>query len=89
MAKRASKKTPPHFWNHRVVRHRVQRSESLSGFSLAIHEAHYESKKSKTKPGSITESPVGVWGENKTELRATLKRMLKALDKPILKYDDF
>lgn len=89
MSKRTSKKHPEYFWNHRVVRHKAQLSESETGFSLALHEAHYESKKSKTKPGSITVDPVAVWGRSKSELRLVLTQMLKALDKPVLNHDDF
>lgn len=89
MSKRTSKKLPEYFWNHRIVRHKVHRSESVTESSLAIHEAHYTAKKSKTKPVSITVDPVGVWGQDKKELRKVLKQMLKALDKPILDHDDF
>jgi len=89
MPKRVNKKLPAYFWNHRVIRHKAQLSESETGYSLALHEAHYESKKSKTKPRTITTDPVGVWGRNKEELRKVLKQMLKALDKPILNHDDF
>ncbi len=87
MAKR--KKVPEHFWNHRVVRQTVARSEAESETSLAIHEAHYTAKKSKTVPELITVDPVGVWGENKKELKDTLKRMMRSLDKPVLEYTKF
>lgn len=82
-------KFPEHFWNHRVVRQTVARSETESETSLAIHEAHYTASKSKKVPELITMDPVGVWGETKAELKSTLKRMLKSLDKPVLEYTKY
>jgi hypothetical protein len=68
-------------WNHRVIRRKNERGEWLS-----IHEAYYSRRSTKT-PHSITMEGVSVVGENIEELRETLQRMLRSLDKPILDYD--
>jgi hypothetical protein len=67
-------------WNHRVVR-RVYKYE----IEYSIHEAYYGLNKDD-KPSITTES-IAPYGESMAELRETLQRMLKALDKPVLDYE--
>lgn len=61
-------------WNYRVI---------MDGIGLSIHEVYYH------KDGSIsmTVDPVTPWGLDKKELKKSLRRMVKALDKPILDED--
>lgn len=76
MTKKNSK-LPEFYWNNRVVQY--------PDGTFAIHEAHYD-QVSKRQPHSITLDAVGVYGDDKKQLRETLERMLRALDKPALKY---
>lgn len=70
-------------WNHRVVRTVSRDGEVL----LALHEAFYA--EGAEVPESITEEPVAVLGDDISGLRWTLENMLRALEKPILSYDDY
>lgn len=63
-------------WNHRVVK---------TGRYYGIHEVFYLNN----EPDMITESPVAAAEEDVEELRETLTLMLKALDEPVLDYEDF
>jgi len=67
-------------WNHRVVK-RIYPMDTMYG----IHETYYEDDDSVM---GITENPTPVVGESVEELRETLERMLKALDEPVLNYDE-
>jgi hypothetical protein len=49
-----------------------------------IHEVYYAER--SDQPTSATEDAVGVCGGSIAELRETLTRMLRALDKPILEW---
>lgn len=63
-------------WNHRVVQ-----SKTGDYISFGIHEVFYNDD------GSIhayTEEPISVCNESLKELRETLERMLRCLDKPVL-----
>lgn len=77
-----------HTWNHRVVK-----QAHPWGWSYGIHECHYEDHSFHaftTEPtpalacletgADETDDPV----EAKRQLRETLERMLKALDKPVV-----
>lgn len=68
-------------WNYRVVK-RLENGE----WTYSIHETYYSAQK---KEEAITESPVQVSAETLADLRWVLERMLQALDKPLLNYDDF
>ena len=57
------------------------------GEFYSIHEAYYN--KGNDKARSITETSVLPVGEDVKELRWILERMLEALDKPVLDYEDF
>lgn len=68
-------------WNHRVVK-RIYPEPSGETF-YQIHEAYYGLE---DKP-LITTEPKALVGESIDELRETLQRMLRALDKPVLDYE--
>ena len=62
-------------WNYRVLRY--------SDGTLGIHEVFYEGGKA----WGCTESPVGVVGDDESELRGELLNMLYSTAQPILDYD--
>lgn len=62
-------------WNHRVYKY--------EDGSLGIHEAYFYDNE---EPSSHTVDPIPVIGDDIEELRVTLERMLRALEKPILEY---
>lgn len=68
-------------WNYRIVKH-VGRFDEY----YQIHEAYYDKG---DKAHSITRDATKPIGDTVTELKADLKAMLKAFDKPVLNYDDF
>lgn len=70
-------------WNHRVMIHRHDNDETY----YAIHEVYYGVDGADSV--SWTDNPVAPYGETIEELRETLERMLKALDKPILEYSKY
>jgi hypothetical protein len=65
-------------WNYRVLEHE-------EGF--AIHDVFYNKN---NKPESYGTDPVYLgWYDNCEDLKSDLNLILKALDKPVLKYSDF
>ena len=75
-------------WNYRVVSRPFPYSPD-TGREYGIHEAYYND--GETEPHSITTDAVEVCcdeEEGVEVLREILKRMLKALDKPIVRYED-
>jgi hypothetical protein len=63
-------------WNHRVIKRTIGDSESFG-----IHEVYYNDD------GSVegcTIDPVAVDCDTLDDLRETLERMLRCLDKPVL-----
>ena len=70
-------------WNHRVVKRTYPEPSGETFYQ--IHEAYYGLNGSG-KP-SITVDPMYAIGESVDELRETLQRMLRALDKPVLDYE--
>ena len=72
-------------WNHRVVK-RTYVTETIYG----IHEVYYEDG----KPTMVTAEPVAIQctgddGEPIEVLREALERATRALEHPILNYEDF
>lgn len=67
-------------WNHRVVRRGYPNGEHL----YEIHEVYYDSE---GKIEFMTEDPIDPVGDNLEELRVTLERMTRCLDKPVLDYE--
>jgi hypothetical protein len=68
-------------WNHRVVK-RIVREFDQDVEWVGIHEVFYSSA-DESDPG-WTEEPISVEGETVDELRETLERMFRALDRPII-----
>jgi len=72
-------------WNHRVMRHNAGTEDEY----FAIHEVYYDLKDDDGKKETVwTKDPVRVSGETVEELRETLERMLRALDTPVMEYND-
>jgi len=72
-------------WNYRVL------AREYKGFNevdviFEIHEVYYNDE---GVPDMCTEDAIAVDGDNLAELSNTLKRMRKALKRPILNYADF
>jgi hypothetical protein len=68
-------------WNHRVVR-QIRDGETFYG----IHEVFYGLP--DESDAGWTEDPISPVGETVEELRETLERMMRALDKPVILDDD-
>jgi urate oxidase len=66
-------------WNYRVMKQVFDGDDFLQ-----IHEVYYDKKNKK----SWTVNGVTVAGESIEELRDVLNKMLEALDKEILDYED-
>jgi hypothetical protein len=72
-------------WNHRVVRHHTKNIMGDPDVGYAIHEVYYDDD------GSIrgmTQDAVSPYGDTPEELKDDLERMLEAISKPILDFDD-
>lgn len=74
-------------WNHRVVRRIEKREAGEDEVMYYIHEVHYPEV--GAKPEFITTDPIVICGEDVDSLRWTLEKILKALDSPVLNYEDF
>lgn len=81
-----------YYWNHRVIKKRIKRL-ARPGFDTVygIHEVHYDDG----IPGSLTMEPISVCTcdirshkEGIKALRWTLLKMLMALKRPVLDYDN-
>jgi hypothetical protein len=71
------------YWNYRVLAHADPR-ESGGGYSFKIHEVHYKgcTPQSYGTGGAIILAPSDV--DARKEMSEVLKRMRRALSKPIL-----
>ena len=69
-------------WNYRTVKR-----EEDGEVTFAVYEAYYEDE--ETKPCAISQNPVYVCGDTLDELRKDLNNYRKALDRPVLNYEDF
>jgi len=72
-------------WNHRIVRRVWYRGEDREEITYGIHEAYYDDN---NLVHSITEKPVEVMGEDMNAIKQTLEWMTKALENPILDYNN-
>lgn len=87
MAGKKKKKVPDYFWNHRVVKRSVTR-HGIKEVWFEVVEAHYDKKKSTTMPFGITDA-IPLVGDTKKELADTLRRIQRALKKPVLSETKF
>lgn len=71
-------------WNHRVVRKEYTYPDGYVEVSYGIHEVFYVEGETSL---AFTTNPVAPVGESVEELRITLERMLRALDKPVIDYE--
>ena len=72
-------------WNYRVL-HRVLQGFGSTEHAYAVYEVYYNKADA---PNSCSVDPQAPHGETPEELRADLERYVKALDKPVLEYEDF
>ena len=69
-------------WNYRVLR-----KEDICGDAYyEIHEVYYDEV---GEPNGYTMDPIAPVGDNIEDLRETLYKMLRDLDKPVLTEADF
>ena len=73
-------------WNYRVVKV-IPEDTSWTPHYFMICEAFYD--EGKQHPHSITERSISPYGESLEELKDDLKRMLKALEAPVLNHEEF
>ena len=73
-------------WNHRVLKRVYSPGEKCEETHYQIYEVYYNEE---GKPTSCTMEPDYPTGESINELREDLERMIKALEHPILNYEDF
>ena len=69
-------------WNYRVV---VREHSDGREAQYQIHEAYYDDD---VRVEAITEDPVPVTAESLEELAEELRWMARALEAPVLKYED-
>lgn len=74
-------------WNYRVVRKAYPPlPDGEIVYAFGIHEAYYDGHESP--PHAVTVERMDPHGETLEELRSDLANMLKALDAPVLEYDE-
>lgn len=73
-------------WNYRVVKKNVYMGKTMgSEIQFGIHETYYDGD----RPTAITTDKMSPYGETLEELRSDLTRMIGALEKPVLNWEDF
>jgi len=72
-------------WNHRVIRKEYPEA-ALDKVFYQIHEVYYDKE---GNPELVTKEPIRFMEISTDELRETLERVLRALDKPVLDYSSF
>lgn len=76
-------------WNYRIVKKVTKHNDPSLGASedtwFGIHEVYYDAE---GHPEVCSEEPIEPFGESVEEVRESLKMMMKALDKPVLDYDE-
>ena len=75
-------------WNYRVVRREYEMPDGETEVKYAIHEAYY-GEGHGAAADSITEDAVSFQAENLDGLTEVLEWAGFALNKPVLKYEDF
>jgi hypothetical protein len=83
--KRVKKDTPPNepYWNHRVATRMEQTSAGYKEQRFYFVEAHYHAR--RKHPHSVTVEAVAPNEASLADLELTLKRMLRALKRPVLR----
>ena len=71
-------------WTYRIVRRNYK-----TGDTYAIHEWYVPRDGDEDGIGSITDDPVGVEGDSVGDLVENLSCMLRAVNRPVLRYEDF
>ena len=74
----------PTHWNYRVVRRACPLPDGSIEHVFGIHEAYYDGD----RVTSITVEPIEVVGNDMDDLRSEIGHIAKALDAPVLEYDD-
>lgn len=69
-------------WDYRVVR----KKEDNGSMTFGIHEVFYDKH---GKPQFCSNRSMEPTGESIRDLRASVVQMMKAFNKPILRYEDF
>jgi len=73
-------------WNYRVVRKNVYMGKTITPeIQFGIHEAYY----TDDIPTAITTNHMPPYGETLEELKSDLEKMVAALEKPVLIWEDF
>jgi hypothetical protein len=76
-------------WNHRVIRQKATPQEAAASgeeYFYSIREVFYDEE---GKPELVTMEPDGPFGTTLEELKQDIEWYAKALDYPILDYEDF
>ena len=74
-------------WNYRIVRKNVYMGKTIAPEVMyGIHETYYNGE---DKPTAITTDHMRPYGETLDELKSDLEKMVAALDKPVLNWEDF
>ena len=72
-------------WNYRVVKQKIVTGGEET-WSWGIREVYYDAQ---GKPTSCTAREVEPWGESFEELRRDMEMFNRALELPVLDYDEF
>lgn len=72
-------------WNHRVVKRTWKNEGREDDHMYGVHEAYYDEN---GKVFMITDNPTAPSGDNMEDLKENLEHMVKALEHPILDYDN-
>ena len=74
-------------WNYRVVRKNVYMGKTIAPeVQFGIHETYYNGK---DEPTAITTDHMSPYGGTLDELKSDLEKMVVALEKPVLNWEDF
>ncbi len=74
-------------WNYRIVKRTEKWPGGPDEVMFYVHEAYYD--KVDGKPDSITTDPIVIYGDDIESLQWTVDQIQKALQQPVLNYEDF
>lgn len=72
-------------WNYRVYRRKINDDPGGAPYFYSIHEAYYAEPE---EVSSYSKNPIAPVASSLDELRWSLEKMLAALDKPVLDYEE-